>query len=176
MKVYIETDSSSVKIEVARLQLAHFRTLTRIVSQQPDSPLVSTILDTEHILEALSFAATQNAVPLAQAEGWLGLCLVARLPGGPPRVSQLFAQEALLDALRQEVKGHATDKNDNAVTEQDDATIFTGRRNSVPDWLKEKERHNAVVLVHELLKSAEVVAPLRGNLESVLHDSGIKIV
>lgn len=97
------------------------------------------------------------------------------MPGGAPIVAELFAQDGMLEALQQEVKGHAEEEIEGKVAESE-APMFTGRRNSVPGWLQEKERHNAVVLVHDLLKSSEVQEPLRGKLEAVLRDAGIRIM
>lgn len=157
---------------MARLQLQHIRTLAVIMQDDPNSSVVTDFITTPGSLEPLAYTAKQTAVPLAQAEGWLGMCLVARLPYGACTVARLFEDDEMLDALRLEIKGHSEGEFTDATR---DSAASPTRRGSVPGWVQEKERANAMVLAHDLLKSREVVEPLRGRLETVLKDANISL-
>ena len=49
------------------------------------------------------------------------------------------------------------------------------RSEAVPAWVREKERDNAVILVHELLASGEVDEPVFTQLKDILAEANITV-
>jgi len=169
MRLYRETEITAVKIEVARLELGHIRTMVRVSERE----VVPTFLGTPGVLESLAYCAVQTEIPMAQPEGWLGLCLAARLPSGGKLVADLFEDDKLFEALRMELQ-EPQDSNKVAVEDETAATPL-GRRGSMPKWLQTKQRDNAVVLVHDLLKCKDVKEPIRGKLETIIKEANIQV-
>jgi len=167
--LYRETEITAVKIEVARLELGHIRTMVRVSERE----VVPTFLGTPGVLESLAYCAVQTEIPMAQPEGWLGLCLAARLPSGGKLVADLFEDDKLFEALRMELQ-EPQDSNKVAVEDETAATPL-GRRGSMPKWLQTKQRDNAVVLVHDLLKCKDVKEPIRGKLETIIKEANIQV-
>lgn len=175
LRAFADTDKFALKIEVARLELAHLKTLARIAQGQPDSPLLPAFLDTDGYLDPLVFAAKQTEVPIAQSEGWLALCLFARLPQGAARIAEVLARDsALFAALREEIIFSAPTEDEESQG-SDERAMSPGRRNSVPQWLRAKERDNAVVLIHALLRSHDVSQTAKDDVQKILTEANIQV-
>jgi hypothetical protein len=168
------TTSTSVKLEMSRLAVSFFRTLqvsSATVSEvetgeeEAIKALFDTPVNTSSILDPLIFAVKHAAEPniiAIQAEAWLGLNLAARLPYGAARVSNAFSEDETLFALFvSRLDGREVNKD--------------GVKDSRPEWLKEKERDNAVLLAAELIKAGDVDESVKDKFKSALSEREIRI-
>lgn len=56
---------------------------------------------------------------------------------------------------------------DNGTTEQNEDTR--------PEWVREKERDNAILLIHDLLKAEDVNGDIKARLEALLKETEIRV-
>ncbi|KAK6007338.1 hypothetical protein QM012_006346 [Aureobasidium pullulans] len=171
---YHNTTSTSVKLELSRLAVSFFRTLqassatvSEIESGEEEAikALFDTPVNTSSILDPLIFSIKHAAEPgiiAIQAEAWLGLNLAARLPYGASKVGNAFSEDDALFALFNSRLGGLVSDG-----EQD--------KDSRPEWLKEKERDNAVLLAAELIKAEDVDENIKEKLGTALRDREIRI-
>lgn len=175
LSTYQNTTSTSVKLEMSRLAVSFFRTLQS--TSFPDAQekqalqvLFDTPVNLPSILDPLVFTikhAPEPNIIAIQAEAWLGLNLAARLPTGASKVGGAFAEDDELFALfcsRLSGGVSQTRPADGAET-----------KDSRPDWLKEKERDNAVLLCAELIKAEDVETSVKEKFRVALNERDIKL-
>jgi hypothetical protein len=168
------TTSTSVKLEMSRLAVSFFRTLqvsSATVSEietgeeEAIKALFDTPVNTSSILDPLIFAIKHAAEPniiAIQAEAWLGLNLAARLPYGAAKVGNAFSEDETLFAL--------------FVSRLGGQYVNEGEvKDSRPEWLKEKERDNAVLLAAELIKTGDVDEGVKDKFRGALREREIRI-
>lgn len=140
-----------------------------------DAPL-KTLIGTPSILSPLVFAVKQplaSGVMQAQAEAWLALNLFVRVPGGAGVLATEVSQdEQVLSLLRNRIK-----KTENALVEVKDEAVETTEpvQDTRPDWVKEKERDNAILLVHDVLKAEDVSDDVKSTLRGLLKETEIRV-
>jgi hypothetical protein len=168
------TTSTSVKLEISRLAVSLFRTLqvsSATVSEietgeeEATKALFDNPVNTSSILDPLILAIKHAAEPniiAIQAEAWLGLNLAARLSYGAAKVGNAFSEDETLFALFVSRLG-GQDVNDGEV------------KDSRPEWLKGKERDNAVLLAAELIKAGDVDEGVKDKFRSALSEREIRI-
>ncbi|KAI4745624.1 hypothetical protein E4T50_03998 [Aureobasidium sp. EXF-12298] len=177
LTTYQNTTSTSVKLEMSRLAVSFFRTLqassatvAEIESGEEEATkaLFDTPVNTPSILDPLIFSIKHAAEPGIigiQAEAWLGLNLAARLPYGANKVGNAFAEdEALFALFVSRLGGQASQAVDSEEV-----------KDSRPEWLKEKERDNAVLLAAELIKAEDVDEGIKEKFRTVLREREIRI-
>ncbi|KAH0009848.1 hypothetical protein KCU78_g10553, partial [Aureobasidium melanogenum] len=177
LATYQNTTSTSVKLEMSRLAVSFFRTLqassatvSEIESGEEEATktLFDTPVNTPSILDPLIFSIKHAAEPgiiAIQAEAWLGLNLAARLPNGASKVGDAFSEdENLFTLFNSRLGGEMSEGADGEQT-----------KDSRPEWLKEKERDNAVLLAAELIKAEDVDESIKEKFRAVLRDREIRI-
>lgn len=177
LTTYQNTTSTSIKLEMSRLAVSFFRTLqasSAVVSEvengeeEATKALFDTPVNTSSILDPLIFSIKHAAEPgliAIQAEAWLGLNLAARLPNGASKVGNAFSEdEALFTLFSSRLGGQISEGADG---EQP--------KDSRPEWLKEKERDNAVLLAAELMKAESVGESVKEKFSTALHNREIRI-
>ncbi|KAG9593954.1 hypothetical protein KCU77_g6359, partial [Aureobasidium melanogenum] len=177
LSTYQNTTSTSVKLEMSRLAVSLFRTLqtssatvSEIESGEEEATkaLFDTPVNTSSILDPLIFSIKHAAEPgiiAIQAEAWLGLNLAARLPNGASKVGNAFSEdEALFALFNSRLGGQITQGADDEHA-----------KDSRPEWLKEKERDNAVLLAAELMKAEDVNESIKEKFSIALRDREIRI-
>ncbi|KAG9526166.1 hypothetical protein KCV07_g566, partial [Aureobasidium melanogenum] len=177
LATYQNTTSTSVKLEMSRLAVSFFRTLqassatvSEIESGEEEATktLFDTPVNTPSILEPLIFSIKHAAEPgiiAIQAEAWLGLNLAARLPNGASKVGDAFSEdENLFTLFNSRLGGQMSEGADGEQT-----------KDSRPEWLKEKERDNAVLLAAELIKAEDVDESIKEKFRAVLRDREIRL-
>lgn len=177
LTTYQSTTSTSVKLETSRLAVSFFRTLqvsSAAVSEieageeEATKALFDTPINTASILDPLIFSIKHAAEPgiiAIQAEAWLGLNLAARLPYGASKVGNAFLEDETLFALFVARLGGKVSQ-----------TVDSDQvKDSRPEWLKEKERDNAVLLAAELIKAEDVDESVKERFRTVLREREIRI-
>jgi hypothetical protein len=177
LATYQNTTSTSVKLEMSRLAVSFFRTLqassatvSEIESGEEEATktLFDTPVNTPSILDPLIFSIKHAAEPgiiAIQAEAWLGLNLAARLPNGASKVGDAFSEdEHLFTLFNSRLGGQMSEGADGEQT-----------KDSRPEWLKEKERDNAVLLAAELIKAEDVDESIKEKFRAVLRDREIRL-
>ncbi|KAI5204836.1 hypothetical protein E4T39_03400 [Aureobasidium subglaciale] len=174
LSTYQTTTSTSVKLELSRLVVSFFRTLqasSATVSEietgeeEATKALFDTPVNTSSILDPLIFSIKHAAEPniiAIQAEAWLGLNLAARLPGGARKVANAFSDDGDLFSLFVSRLGG---------TAGDGEEVKDAR----PEWLREKERDNAVLLGAELIKAGDVDEDVKEKFKVALREKEIRI-
>jgi hypothetical protein len=175
LTTYQTTTSTSLRLEMSRLAVSFFRTLqvsSATVSEvetgeeEATKTLFDTPVNTASILDPLVFSIKHAAEPGIigiQAEAWLGLNLAARLPYGAVKVSNAFSEDEALFALFISRLGGDVSSDGDEV------------KDSRPDWLKEKERDNAVLLAAELIKAGDVEEGIKEKFRDALREREIRI-
>jgi len=172
--LFKETTSTATRLEVSRLLTVILRAL-----QSPSSPglydvCLRTLVNTPDVLLPAVFAIRQSPAPnvlTAQAEAWLTLNLFVRAPGGAVTLAtQTCNDEELLSLLRQRIK-----ISGNEIAETVGEGAEAEPQDTRPRWVKDKERDNAVLLVHDLLKADDVEEGVKHVLRSLLEESDIRI-
>jgi hypothetical protein len=175
LTTYQTTTSTSVKLEMSRLAVSFFRTLqvsSATVSEvetgeeEATRALFDTPVNAASIFDPLIFSIKHAAEPgiiAIQAEAWLGLNLAARLPYGAVKVSNAFSEDEALFTLFVSRLGGQVSANDGEV------------KDSRPEWLKEKERDNAVLLAAELIKAGDVEESIKDKFRNALREREIRI-
>jgi hypothetical protein len=175
LTTYQTTTSTSVKLEMSRLVVNFFRTLqvssatvseVEIGEEEAIKTLFDTPVNTASILDPLVFSIKHAAEPGIigiQAEAWLGLNLAARLPYGAVKVSDALSEDEALFALFVSRLGGKVSADGEEV------------KDSRPDWLKEKERDNAVLLAAELIKAGDVEESIKEKFRTALREREIRI-
>ncbi|KAH0356252.1 hypothetical protein KCU83_g1149, partial [Aureobasidium melanogenum] len=177
LTTYQNTTSTSVKLEMSRLAVSFFRTLqassatvSEIESGEEEATkaLFDTPVNTSSILDPLIFSIKHAAEPgiiAIQAEAWLGLNLAARLPNGASQVGNAFSEdESLFTLFNSRLGGQMSEGADGGQT-----------KDSRPEWLKEKERDNAVLLAAELVKAEDVDESIKEKFSTALREREIRI-
>ncbi|KAI4716088.1 hypothetical protein E4T48_07749 [Aureobasidium sp. EXF-10727] len=177
LTTYQTTTSTSVKLELSRLAVSFFRTLqasSATVSEigcgeeEATKALFDTPVNTSSILDPLIFSIKHAAEPgiiAIQAEAWLGLNLAARLPHGASKVGNAFSEdEDLFTLFSSRLGGQVLQVADGEET-----------KDSRPEWLKEKERDNAVLLAAELIKAEDVDENVKEKFRIALREREIRI-
>ncbi|KEQ93599.1 hypothetical protein AUEXF2481DRAFT_6668 [Aureobasidium subglaciale EXF-2481] len=174
LSIYQTTTSTSVKLEMSRLVVSFFRTLqasSATVSEietgeeEATRALFDTPVNTSSILDPLVFSIKHAAEPgiiAIQAEAWLGLNLAARLPSGARKVSTAFSDDEELFALFISRLGGKPGDGEEVKDER-------------PEWLREKERDNAVLLGAELIKAEDVDGDVKEKFKLALREKEIRI-
>ena len=177
LTTYQNTTSTSLKLEMSRLAVSFFRTLqassatvSEIESGEEEATkaLFDTPVNTPSILDPLIFSIKHAAEPGIigiQAEAWLGFNLAARLPYGAVKVGNVFSEdEALFELFVARLGGQAAQAVDGEEA-----------KDSRPEWLKEKERDNAVLLAAELIKAEDVEESVKEKFRTALREREIRI-
>jgi len=177
LTTYQNTTSTSVKLEMSRLAVSFFRTLqassatvSEIESGEEEATkaLFDTPVNTASILDPLIFSIKHAAEPgifAIQAEAWLGLNLAARLPCGANKVGNAFSEdETLFELFVSRLGGQVSQAADGEQV-----------KDSRPEWLKEKERDNAVLLAAELIKAEDVEESIKEKFRTALREREIRI-
>jgi hypothetical protein len=174
--LFTQTTSTGTKLEVSRLITIILRTL-----QSPSTPglfdaSLRLLIHTPGILTPAVFAIKQAPAPnvmTAQAEAWLALNLFARIPGGAAVLAtQTSNDEELFLLLRQRI----TKPGESAVDGVNQGEVAQAENpDTRPEWVREKERDNALVLVHDLLKADDVDEGVKRGLRGLLEESDIRI-
>jgi hypothetical protein len=177
LTTYQTTTSTSVKLEMSRLAVSFFRTLqasSATVSEiengeeEATKALFDTPVNTASILDPLIFSIKHAAEPgiiAIQAEAWLGLNLAARLSYGANKVGNAFSDDESLFAFFVSRLGGQASQAVNGEEVKD----------SRPEWLKEKERDNAVLLAAELIKAENVDENMKEKFRTALREREIRI-
>ncbi|KAH0368648.1 hypothetical protein KCU65_g3850, partial [Aureobasidium melanogenum] len=177
LTTYQNTTSTSVKLEMSRLAVSFFRTLQASAAtvseiesgeEEATKALFDTPVNTSSILDPLIFSIKHAAEPgiiAIQAEAWLGLNLAARLPNGASKVGNAFSEDGNLFTL-------FSSRLDGQVLEGADSEQV---KDSRPQWLKEKERDNAVLLAAELMKAEDVDESVKEKFSTALRNREIRI-
>lgn len=163
-------------MEISRLVTSILRTLQSPPAAKPVGESLRKLTCTPDILAPLFFSVKQAPSPgviNVQAEAWLAFNLFARLPGG----SGVLATEASEDGevfsllsrriTKKEEGVVAIRSQDNGSTEQNEDTR--------PEWVREKERDNAILLIHDLLKAEDVNRDIKARLEALLKETEIRV-
>lgn len=61
-----------------------------------------------------------------------------------------------------------------AIRNQDNGTTKQNE-DSRPEWVRDKERENAILLIHDLLKAEDVNGDIKARLEALLKESEIRV-
>ena len=176
LTLFAQTTSTATKLEVSRLITSVLRTL--------QSPPVATPLDeslkkltcTPDILSPLFFSIKQSPSPgviNVQAEAWLAFNLFARMPGGSRVLATEVSEDEEVFSLlsrritKKEEGVVAIRGQDNGTTEQNEDTR--------PEWVREKERDNTILLTHDLLTAEDVNGDIKARLEALLKGTEIRV-
>ncbi|KAI5277063.1 hypothetical protein E4T47_00105 [Aureobasidium subglaciale] len=174
LSTYQATTSTSVRLEMSRLVVSFFRTLqasSATVSEietgeeEATKALFDTPVNTSSILDPLVLSIKHAAEPgmiAIQAEAWLGLNLAARLPSGARKVATAFSDDEELFALFISRLGGKAGDGEEVKDER-------------PEWLREKERDNAVLLGAELIKAEDVDGDVKEKFRLALREKEIRI-
>ncbi|KAF4547094.1 Hypothetical protein D9617_59g026330 [Elsinoe fawcettii] len=206
------TTEARVKLEISRTITALLREAAKPMGSSsfpstlpqddtPQSPIadatIPTLLSAQNLLEPLAYAVTDSKLPLAQAEGYLGLCLILRCSSrtGPQLVSSLIASHpSLLSSLRTQMVGATSETTqsgstsklpaDAAALEQKEAVadkesgvlpLQGAKTDTALSGVALKARDNAVVLLSELLKSESIDDAVRDSLDGIANEAGITL-
>lgn len=179
--VFEATSDVQLKLECASIYLGWTKSL--LENRKPSArDGTETISYRPHFLHAFAFAATQKSLITAQANGWLGLALYARLPGAPKLISnQLVEQEdfatVLEDALNMKpaaVPTESVTKAEHGVTDTEDE--MDPQEAQLPPQFRARVRDNVTILLHSLLTSDGVVGPARQQMQDIAQRAGIRFV
>lgn len=176
LTLFAQTTSTATKLEISRLITSILRTLQSPSAAKTVDESLKKLTCTPDILSPLFFSVKQSPSPgviNVQAEAWLAFNLFARLPGG----SGVLATEASEDEevfsllsrriTKKEEGVVAIRSQDNGTTEQNEDTR--------PEWVREKERDNAILLIHDLLKAEDVNGDIKARLEALLKETEIRV-
>ncbi|PNS15823.1 hypothetical protein CAC42_4275 [Sphaceloma murrayae] len=207
------TTDGRVKLEISRTITALLRELAKPMNALPSTgamsepqqafsdATVSALISAPHLVDPLSYAITESKLPLAQAEGYLGLCLILRCSpaqGVTLLSSYLYTHPSLIAALRAQITGSSQDTasaNTSALPIRGSKAIAGSveRKDEVADSAGEalplqgaktdtavtgvagKARDNALVLLSEMLKSEGLDDGVRDELDSIANEAGITL-
>ena len=169
-----ETTSTATKLEVSRLLAVILRALQSAFNPGLYHVCLRTLVNTSDVLLPAIYAIKQSSAPnfmTAQAEAWLTLNLFVRAPGGAAALAtQTCSDEELLSLLRQRIRNSETH-----VAETVGEGAEAEPQDTRPGWVRDKERDNAVLLVHDLLTADDVDEGVKHVLRSLLEESDIRI-
>lgn len=159
----------ATKLEVARLLCALLRTLqSRKAEAKSFETSLRALEKMPNVLSPFMFAIKQAPNPgvmTAQAEAWLGLNLFARGPDGARIVAEeVDGEDEVLELLRNRIK---KGNGDGGVAGQSE--------DNRPDWVKDKERDNAVLLMHDICRAENVSEKVRGKVRGLLDEAAIRV-
>lgn len=170
------TTSTATKLEVARLIAAILRSLQ---SAPSDASSLQRLATTPDVLSPLVFAIKQQpepAVTQAQADAWLALNLFARIPGGAGVLAEATAEDSEIVSLLRQRLTKAKPTEGALVSSGGANGDETHAEDTRPEWVKDKERDNTVLLVHDVLKAGgEVSEDVKDKLRALLKDSEITV-
>ncbi|TKX25663.1 hypothetical protein C1H76_2313 [Elsinoe australis] len=218
LKLFSEpTTDDRVKLEISRTITGLLREAAKPPTQTSNSSstslqptdlshlslaesLISSLLSAPDLLEPLAYAVTDSKLPLAQAEGYLGLCLVLRCSPstGAALISSLLQSHPdLLASLRTQIVGTSTASSENSSSGPSATTKAIEAASQRKDEVANKEsevlplqgakteaaatgiagkaRDNAVVLLSELLKNEGIDDGLRDSLDGIANEAGITL-
>ncbi|KAF2226488.1 hypothetical protein BDZ85DRAFT_316002 [Elsinoe ampelina] len=203
LRLYSEpTTDGRVKLEISRTITALLREAAKPLGMStaasygsdntdtPQSPIadatIPTMLAAPNLLEPLAYAITDSKLPLAQAEGYLGLCLILRCSStkGPQLVSSLIASHpSLLFTMKSTIVGSKDTTNvgeesapqGEQTTEGEVLPLQGQKTDAAATGVALKARDNAVVLLSELLKSENIDDAVRDSLDSIANEAGITL-
>ncbi|THY20107.1 hypothetical protein D6D02_02021, partial [Aureobasidium pullulans] len=167
---YLRSTQRLLVVSFFRTLQASSATVSEVETGEEEAvkALFDTPVNTSSILDPLIFSIKHAAEPgiiAIQAEAWLGLNLAARLPGGASKVGNAFSDDDELFALFTSRLGGGGGQPTNGEEAKD----------SRPEWLKEKERDNAVLLGAELIKAGDVDASVKEKFRTALNERDIRI-
>lgn len=173
---YQNTTSTPFKLEVSKLCVSFLRTLQPSSTSQPPNDqemealkqLFDAPVNIPGILDPLVFAIThesERAIEAIQAEAWLGLNFAVRLPFGAEKVGQVFEDEKLFGLYCSHLAGGGSAEIDGDGETKDER----------PQWLKEKQRDNAVLLGVEIIKAEGVDQGVKEKFRSVLKEKDVVV-
>lgn len=117
------------------------------------------------VLAPLVFAIThksERAIEAIQAEAWLGLNFAVRLPFGAEKVGQVFDDEKLFGLYCSHLAGGSVESNGDEEA-----------KDERPQWLKEKQRDNAVLLGVEIVKAEGVDQGVKEKFRRLLKERDV---
>lgn len=179
LTLFKQTTSTATKLEIARLITALLRTLQAPDDKSSCETSLSSLVMTPDVLTPIMLAIKQSPGPgttQAQADAWLALNLFARIPGGANVLATSTSEDGeFISVLRRRLGG--TDEG--AVIVGGAAAESNGdeapAEDTRPAWVRDKERDNAVVLVHDVLKSEDVSEQVKDRLRALLGESEIVV-
>ena len=166
LSLFDNTDDMTIKLEVARVIAAILRTINSAVSSDLEGP-VQSILDRLYLLHPdisrpVSMMVTQSQWQIVRSEGWFALALMARSAAGSAAIDAALQQVEFFAALEQTIRGQSSLSNtgSSVPARRSLSETVTPERSTEPESMssqekdmRAKDRENAMVLVHELLKN-----------------------
>lgn len=176
LEVFAKTTSTPTKLEISRLITILLRTLQTPSSVGREDSL-RTLIEVPDILSPVLFSIKQplaSGVMQAQAEAWLALNLFVRVPGGAVILADTISEdEAMFSLLQDRIVKKSVQ---GLVSQKEETETQAPVGDTRPEWVKEKEKDNAVLLIHDIVKAEGVREEVKGRLKAMLGNIEVRVV
>ncbi|MCJ1310773.1 hypothetical protein MMC25_004440 [Agyrium rufum] len=177
LSIFQKSDDITTRMEIARLVAASFRCIhasgngnasprRQEIRKQLQHRLCSLHPD---LAQPLAIMVSQTRWPALRSEGWFSLALMARSPEGVVSIDSILEQAEVFGALEETIRGRssltepslhlsvAAPRGLSGSPEMPPlyASASPPATGSQSDEIKSKDRDNALILVHELLKNMD---------------------
>lgn len=197
LSLFEKTDQVPTRVEIARTIAAIWRCLN-VSNPSIDPILLEGLIHrlySKHanIAGPLAMMVTQSQWPIIRSEGWFALALMARSQQGSAAVNVILQQVEVFGALVETVTGHSISSAPTAGTEPISTEVSTNAvRKPSPNYesssavaaaaettsrspnssststITARNRENALILIHELLRNSVRIGFLDVNSQSHL--------
>ena len=166
LSLFDKTDDMTIKLEVARVIAAIFR-CTNSANSSGFQGSIEPILDRLYSLHPdlsrpVSIMVIQSQWQVVRSEGWFTLALMARSAPGSAAVDTALQNVEVFGALEQTIRGQSSllDARSSASVRRSQSEAVTSEGSTELESMsgqeremRAKDRENAMVLVHELVKN-----------------------
>jgi hypothetical protein len=173
LSLFESTDQMPIKLEIARITAAIWRCLNNVEQSEDFNPIIRRlVLNHATVVAPLAMMVSQSRWPVVRSEGWFALALMARSKEGAAAINSILGRVEILGSLVETITGQSMAvevERGNAVPGpdvQEPGSDPTGRgvMSDQKEEMKTRDRENAMVLVHELLKNNVRLAFLDPNV------------
>ncbi len=173
LSLFETTDQMPIKLEIARITAAIWRCLNNVEQSEDLNPIIrKLVLNHSTVVAPLAMMVSQSRWPVVRSEGWFALALMARSKEGAAGINSILGRVEILGALVETITGQSMAvevERGSAVPGpdvQESGSDPTGRgmMTDQKEEMKTRDRENAMVLVHELLKNNVRLAFLDPNV------------
>lgn len=145
LALFSKTDSSPIRTEIGRTVAAICRSILRVDEEGSFTSDAAILVDKvfglhEDVARPIGAMVTQKEWPVVQSEGWFALALMASSKPGSQAAADCIENMSVTGLLSDTVRISLPEKPNEESTETTDMLR------------KAKDRDNALVLIHELLK------------------------
>ena len=166
LSLFEKSDDMTIKLEVGRVIAAVFRS-TNSATSSGFHESVASIMDRLYSLHPdlsrpVAIMVTQSQWPIVRSEGWFTLALMARSAAGSTAVDAALQQVEVFGALEQTIRGQSSllDAQSSVSARRSPLEAITpegstelGSMSGQERDMGAKDRENAMVLIHELVKN-----------------------